>query len=248
VAVRDGIAGSTSQITLRELRETLDHALAGSAPQTAQILIETGRIRHHEMDDTIFFQGAEIPLTLIVRGYGAYRRTTDDGRQVTVGIASPGELFGFTSLTAALASADLVALGACDVVTWRGPDLRRMAAADPGFALDAIDRMAMSLTSITEKVDGFLHQDSRRRVLRVLGRHRELFFRDPPVLLRSHLPSLVGTTREMTGRVLRDLERDGTVLRVGRTGLRLLRPDRLEAEATRPPSSVKRPPAPVRRR
>ena len=33
----------------------------------------------------------------------------------------------------------------------------------------------------------------------------------------------------MTGRVLRELENEGTVARTGRTGLRLLRPERLDA-------------------
>jgi CRP-like cAMP-binding protein len=84
---------------------------------------------------------------------------------------------------------------------------------------------------LTEKLDGFLHQDSRRRVVGVLLRHRDLFFGDPPVLSRAHLPGLVGTSREMTGRVLRQLEREGTVARVGRTGLRLLDPARLEVDA-----------------
>jgi hypothetical protein len=36
----------------------------------------------------------------------------------------------------------------------------------------------------------------------------------------------------MTGRVLRELEREGTVGRVGRAGLTLLNPARLEAGAT----------------
>lgn len=35
----------------------------------------------------------------------------------------------------------------------------------------------------------------------------------------------------MTTRVLRELEREGTLARVGRSGLELLRPDRLEAGA-----------------
>ena len=99
----------------------------------------------------------------------------------------------------------------------------------------------MFLNILTKKVDGFLHQDSRRRVMRVLVRHRDLFFADPPVLTRSHLPGLVGTSREMTGRELRELEHGGTVGRVGRTGLRLLRPEWLEegaADAPQRPARV----------
>ena len=117
-----------------------------------------------------------------------------------------------------------------DVVLWNGTDVRRLAASDSSLALEVIDRMAEFLASLAERMDGFLHQDARRRVIRVLNRHRDLFFADPAVLSRSHLPGLVGTSREMTGRVLRELEREGTVARVGRTGLTLLRPDLLDAD------------------
>jgi CRP-like cAMP-binding protein len=68
-------------------------------------------------------------------------------------------------------------------------------------------------------------------VIRVLARHQDMFFGDPVILSRSHLPGLVGTSREMTGRVLRELEREGTVARVGRSGLRLLRPEQLDTLA-----------------
>ena len=77
-------------------------------------------------------------------------------------------------------------------------------------------KLTVALNAAVERIEGFLHQDARRRVLRILARHRELFFNEPAVLSRSHLPGLVGTSREMTGRVLRQLEREGTIERVGR--------------------------------
>jgi CRP-like cAMP-binding protein len=126
---------------------------------------------------------------------------------------------------------ELAALTECEVAQWPGPEIRALAIADPDLALAAIDSMAASLHATVERIEGFLHQDARRRVLRILVRHRELFFGDPAVLSRAHLPGLVGTSREMTGRVLRQLEREGVIERFGRTGLRLLRPDRLEAGA-----------------
>jgi len=58
-----------------------------------------------------------------------------------------------------------------------------------------------------------------------------LFFGDPPILTRAHLSGLVGTSQEMTRRVLRQLEREGTIAREGRAGLLLLRPDQLEVSA-----------------
>ena len=169
----------------------------------------------------------------MIRGFGTFRRTTIDGQHVAVGIANPGDLFGFSAIASAHAPIDLVALTDCQAALWKGPEIRQLAATDSGFALAVIDWMANYLTTITEKVDGFLHQDARRRVVRILARHRDLFFAEPAVLSRSHLPSLVGTSREMTGRVLRQLEREGTLARVGRTGLRLLRPEGLDADEAR---------------
>jgi CRP-like cAMP-binding protein len=213
-----------------DLRALIRQALPGSRPQTSELLVELARVATVKRTETIFWQGEPVPLTLMIRGYAAFRRTTVDGQQVAVGIANPGEMFGFASIASTHTSVDLVALTDGEVALWRGPEIRRLAATDSGLALDAIDQMGNSLNILTEKVDGFLHQDSRRRVIRILARHRNLFFADPAILSRSHLPSLVGTSREMTGRVLRELEREGTLARVGRSGLKLLRPDQLDAD------------------
>ena len=54
------------------------------------------------------------------------------------------------------------------------------------------------------------------------------------MVTRSYLPALVGTSREMTGRVLRQLEAEGVVERIGRGRLRLL--DAAELTRTAAPS------------
>jgi CRP-like cAMP-binding protein len=226
--------GSGSTADRRELQGLLERALPGTGRDTIQFLAGTASPQRVGPDGLIFRQGEAARLTLVVRGYGAFRRTTVDGQQLTMGIAAPGDLIGITSIASIYSSVDLIALTDCEVAIWLGPEIRRLAATDSGFALDIIDRLATFLNDLTEKVDGFLHQDARRRVVRILARHRDLFFAEPPVVSRAILPGLVGTSREMTGRVLRELERERTVLRVGRTGLRLLRPDRLDTDAARP--------------
>jgi CRP-like cAMP-binding protein len=176
----------------------------------------------------IYRQGEPVPLTLILEGYGAARRTTEAGKELLSGVARTGVLFGWSGLAAVPSSVEIVALTECLVAQWPGLEIRALVSSDPGLGLGAIDSMAWSLHQTVERIEGFLHQDARLRVLRVLAQHRDLFFGKMPVLTRAHLPGLVGTTREMTGRVLRQLEREGTIERFGRTGLRLLRPDQLE--------------------
>ena len=224
--------------TKASLRSLIERALPCSHAETAQFLVEAARKRTVAADDTIFRQGEIMPLVLIVSGYAAFRRTTVDGHQLVFGIVNSGFLFGFSAISSLVANVDVLALTECEVATWYGPDLRRLVGADPGFALDAINQQSRFLSAVTEKVEAFLHQDARRRVVRVLLQNRDLFHGDPPVLSRSQLPALVGTSREMTGRVLRQLEREGLVARVGRSGLKLLKPERLDAAAA--PGAVRR--------
>ena len=213
----------------RSLRERLTPTLPGCRPETIERLIKTAQTRTVQPGEKIYRQGDPVPLTLILSGFGAARRTTVNGKELLGGVAPAGVLFGWSGLASVPSSVELVALTKCEIGQWRGTDVRALAAADPGLALVAIDSMAYSLHQTVERIEGFLHQDARLRVLRILARHRDLFFNEPAVLTRAHLPGLVGTSREMTGQVLRQLESEGMVARVGRAGLRLLRPDQLDA-------------------
>ena len=230
---RPGVESAAQRVMLNEL---IQRSLSGCSPETITALLETARVRTVRPGDTIYPQGEPVPLTLILRGYGFARRTTATGQEIVSGVAPAGNMFGWSGIKGAPSSVQLVALTVCEVAQWPGAEIRALVAADSAFGLVAIDSMAASLHETVERIDGFLHQDARRRVLRILARHQELFFSEPPVLTRGHLPGLVGTSREMTGRVLRQLEHEGTVKRVGRSGLRLLRPDQLEADdsAVRP--------------
>jgi CRP-like cAMP-binding protein len=211
------------------LRAQLVETLASCRPETVASLVDSARLRVVQPGESIYKQGETVPLTLILRGYGVAERATADGHLLMSGVAPAGVLFGFSGIASTQSSVEITALAECDVAQWAGPEFRTLVAVDPGLALVAIDSMAASLHSTIELIEGFLHQDARRRVLRILARHRKLFFEEPAVLNRTHLPGLVGTSREMTRRVLRQLEREGTVARDGRVGLRLLAPERLEA-------------------
>ena len=177
--------------------------------------------------EIVFRQGDPIPVTLIVRGHAVFRRTTTDGRELVLGIAARGMLFGFSGIAGSMATVDLVAVTPTEVALWSGDELRPLVHDDGGLALDVVDGMAAYIVGISDRLDRFIHQDARQRLLRVLAEYEDLFFGATPVFSRAHLPGLVGTSREMTGRVIRDLEREGVIARVGMRGLRLLSPARL---------------------
>jgi CRP-like cAMP-binding protein len=211
-----------------ELYDLLASALPGCRSATITTLADTAHLWTGQPGDRIYRQDELVPLTLVLRGYGVAERTTNDGQQILSGVVTPRTLFGYSGIASTLSSVEMIALTECDIAQWPGALVRPLVVADPGFALAAIDSMAGSLHQTMQRIEGYVHQDARRRVIRILARYRDLFFGDPAVLTRTHLPGLVGTSREMTGRVLRQLEREGVLVRVGRVGLRLLRPDLLE--------------------
>jgi CRP-like cAMP-binding protein len=225
-------------------RHVSEPTAAGSEPSTdllaqiAKVLPRARKESHRRLERTAslrtlvpaevaFRQGDPVPLTLVLCGHAALRRTTADGRELVLWVATRGMLFGFSSIAGSPAGADLVAVAPTEVAVWPGNKVRPLVGDDAGLALDVIDGMAKSVVHLGDRLDGFIHQDARRRVLRVLAEYEQLFFGDAPVLARLHLPGLVGTSREMTGRVVRQLEREGIIARAGKRGLRLVSPDRL---------------------
>lgn len=213
-----------------DLADLIQRGLPNSQPDSQAVLARMARIGQMDPNEIMFRQGEPMPLTLIIRGHAAFRRTTLDGRQLVLGVVAGGDVFGFSSVASLPSTVDLLALTEGEVATWSGNDLRPVVAADSGLALDVIDGLARRAVNTVERVDGFIHQGARMRVLRVLAEYEDLIFGPSAVLSRTHLPSLVGTSREMTGRVLRQLERERLIARVGRRGLKLRSHARLHRE------------------
>jgi CRP-like cAMP-binding protein len=213
------------------LPEVIGAAFPHSRADTQHLLAAAALVRLFRAGRSIVQQGDETSMALILDGHVAIRRTTIDGRQLIMRIAGRGELVSTLPLAARPASADAVALTPTPAAVWRSDEVRLLATTDPGLAVDILDQVLATFEDVVGRLDGLLYQNALRRVARVLHQHSDLFFADRPVLTRAHLPILVGTSREMTGRVLRVLETQNVVARVGRTRLRLLDPAALAAAA-----------------
>jgi len=213
-------------IDVQPLAEALPEVLGEVFPRsgwwTLAAMTTATTIRTYRPGEAIINQGDDDSLGLVLDGYVALRRTTPDGRQLIVRVLDRGEMASVLPLAARPAAADAVALTHTSVARWRGPEIRSLAEGDAAFAIELMDHVLLAFEEMAGRLEGLLYQDAPRRVARILLRYADLFFRDPPVLTRRHLPMLVGTSREMTGRVLRVLESRGLVAREGRHGLRLL--------------------------
>jgi CRP-like cAMP-binding protein len=213
------------------MEDLLGEAFPRSRADTRRRLAAAAAVRRFDAGETILRQGDESSLVFVVEGYVAVRRTTVDGRQLIVRIVPRGDLATILPLVARPTIADAVALIPSLAARWRGDGVRSLAAEDAGLAVDILDHALASFETVVGRLDTLLYQDATRRVARVLHLHSDLFFSEKPVLSRAHLPTLVGTSREMTGRVLRILESRNLVSRVGRDRLRLLNAAGLAATA-----------------
>jgi len=230
----EGLGNIRPEVVVALLNQIAD-AFPRARNETHWRLKRAARIRTFAPGEVAFRQGDPTPLTLVLHGHAALRRTTADGRELVLRIVTRRMLFGFSSIARSRAGVDLVAVTPLELAVWPGGAVRALVLDDPGLALDVIDGMAKHLERLSARIDGFIHQNARRRVVRVLIEHEDLFFGDGQVLSRGHLPGLVGTSHEMTRRVVRELEREGVIARVGRHGLRLVSAARLhQAEGLSP--------------
>ena len=207
---------------LQTVADVLSGTFPGSQPETRSALVARAEVRTFRARQTVVAQGEETCVGLILDGHLGFRRTTVDGREVMPRLISRGDIGPFLSLLHRPSTVELVALSPSRVALWSGDDIRALAAEDAGLAVDLLRHVLLGFEEIVERLDGLLYQNALRRVARVLHQHADLVFGDEAVVTRAYLPALIGTSREMTGRVLRQLESDGLVRRMGRHRLRLL--------------------------
>lgn len=212
---------------LEEIAQVVEKAFPRAQPGTRRSLVAIADIRLFHAGETVIAQGDDRRTVLVLDGHVGIRRTTLDGREVMPRVVSTGELASLMPMARRPAAAEAVALSSCRVALWPGNDLDALALSDAGFALDLLQHVLLAFEAIVERLDGLVHQDALRRVARVLEQHADILFGEAAVVPRTYLPALVGTSREMTGRVLRGLESDGVVARLGRDRLRLLDAARL---------------------
>ena len=161
-------------------------------------------IREGESGDTIF-----IVLSGSIKAFSV----NDNHRELVFGTYGAGEYVGEMSLDGGPRSASIVALEptTCAVITRR--TLREHIRADPDFAFELIDRLIGRLRVATESARGLALLDTYGRLVKQLNA-RSTKTADglraiAPRPTHSELASLIGCSREMVTRLLKDLEAGG---------------------------------------
>lgn len=206
--------------------------LPSSQEAGLQALAEHGRATAFERHDRILRDDGEAAIALVHLGYAGTWRSDPDGRAQLVALNGPGELAGLLALGPHRRPASLVALTPGQATIWPAQTVLDLAERDPGLAADLLQQSLHAAERLLTRLEHVGFDPVARRLARLLWQRRDVLFdARRPLLTRTELADLAGATREMTDRVIRDLEREGIVRRVGRAGLVLVDEDALREHA-----------------
>jgi len=224
--VSSSIAASSppsGQTPPADLRTQLASAFPHASDATLGSLAEFAIFRQFRRGERLSFQGESLLVILVIDGWVALRRTSNEGKQVILIVMAPGEMTGAALGGESDSPVEVVALSDGLAASWTADFVRHLAAANAGLAFDLMDAVMARGLALVGRMDACIFHGVERRLARALTSFQGLAFDERrPVLTRSDLAALVGASREMTGRALRKMEAEGILTRVGRTGLRLL--------------------------
>ncbi len=152
-------------------------------------------------------------LYLVVSGQAKIYRLSLDGREQVLALLDPGDSCNEVPVVdGGLNPATLVAIKTCKVWIWTGEEMDRLRRVIPdlneaiirslaGRCRELVDKVhSLSFLSVTARLADFLLQQA--------SEDAEL---DRKQWTQDEMAAHIGTVREMVGRTLRNLERDGLV-------------------------------------
>ncbi len=198
------------------------------------------RIRKLEPGETVFLKGDEASSMMVVAsGMVRISSNSPDGKEVTLNIINPGEVFGEIALIDGdQRAADAVAVEKTELLTLSRGDFLPYLEKNPDVSLDLLKMLCRRLRTTSEQLEDFSFLDLRRRLAKRLlllaerhGKKSEEINGGLAIdmhLTQSELGAMTGATREAVNKQLRIWEEDG-LIKLGRASVTLLGRRRLEA-------------------
>lgn len=190
---------SRSPYTLSEseLQAIAVHGVARTYPKNAVVVSEG------DNSDSLY---------VVLEGRVRIYASDEDGHEVVFGTQGPGEYFGEMVLDEGPRSASVVTLEKSRFLVLPKQRLRELIAANPEFALNMMKKLITRVRALTASVKSLALMDVYGRVARLLVQLAEQ--QDDALVIderltQQDLASRVGASREMVGRVLKDLTEGG---------------------------------------
>ena len=199
--------------------------LPAADPGTLHRLEREARQQTFCRRDLLHARGIQLPPFVVLDGYVIDRRVVETGQVRAALIAGPGYLGGLRSISDPDAEAlyELVALTDGTWATWDPRSVRELALQDAGLAVGLLDKASDFAMVLNIRLDERSFENARQRLAAILTRYGKAIFDTPhPVAQRADLAAMIGTSRVMMYRALRELEAEGLVERQRSGGINIL--------------------------
>jgi CRP-like cAMP-binding protein len=219
----------------------LARLLSDADAGTRRRLERAAQQRTFSRRDLLHAPGMQLPPFITLDGHVMARRVAETGQVRAALITGPGYLGGLRSITDPDGEAlyELVALTDGSWVTWDPRFVRELALQDAGLAVDLLDQSSDFAVVLNMRLDERSFENARQRLAAVLTEYGKVIFDTPhPVAQRADLAAMIGSSRVMMYRALRELEADGLVERQPGGGINVLDEGRLaDLIAVAPPDA-----------
>jgi CRP-like cAMP-binding protein len=209
--------------------------LPGADASTLRRLERAAQQQTFARRDLLHARGIQLLPFVVLDGHVMARRVAETGQVYAALIAGPGYLGGVHSISDPGAEAlyELVALSDGTWATWDPRFVRGLALQDAGLAVDLLDQSSDFTVVLNMRLDERSFESARGRMAAILTRYGEAIFDTPhPVAQRTDLAAMIGASRGMMYRTLRELEVDGLVKRERSGGIKILDEERLAGLVT----------------
>jgi CRP-like cAMP-binding protein len=151
-------------------------------------------------------------LFLVINGVVKVFKTSADGKEQIFGIIRPGETFNDVPVLSG--GKNLVSAGAMSPVLLNGikkKDMETIIKENPQVALNVVHVLSRRVQELVSLVEDFSFRHVSGRVAKILLEYALDVSSGRPRLTQQEMAAMIGTAREMVGRSLKSLEKEGAI-------------------------------------
>lgn len=197
-----------------------------STPPTIERFLEHCHRRQYPAKSLIIYAGDKPDvLYYIVEGSVSVLIEDETGREIVLAYLNPGDFFGEMGLFGGETnrSAFVRAKTKCELAEISYSRFRQLTEKDPSILFELASQMALRLRRTSQKVGNLAFMDVTGRIARTLmdlSKEPDAMTHPDGMqirITRQELGRIVGCSREMVGRVLKNLEEQGLITAQGKT-------------------------------
>lgn len=191
--------------------------LFATLPEDQLLLLTKVLNREHFSKNQVIFKAGETTqmLYVVISGRIKVAMGDDDGKEVVLAMLGPGEYFGeMALLDGGSRSANVVALSACELLSLTKDEFTKCLENNFSMTMMVMRGLVKRLREADKKISSLALMDVYGRVARLLLEMAESVDGQRAIvrkIARKDIGNMIGASREMVTRVMKDLETRGMI-------------------------------------